>query len=151
METQWVKQSGILIPANDETIDWLSKKKLGQVFRAEFKAMRNYLFHKKFFSLLNYAFDHWEPGEINTKYGKPEKNFETFREYVTIKAGYFYLAFNPDGGFKVKAKSISFASMENDEFEKLYSAAIDVILKRILTNYTREDLDEVVMRVINYV
>ena len=44
---------------------------------------------------------------------------------------------------RLKAKSMSFANMEQDEFDVLYYAVHDVIRQRILTNYSREELDEV--------
>lgn len=150
MQLEFVKHGEILVPANMECQAYVAKKKNGAGLRGDFREIRNYGYHKKFFSLLGYAFDHWCPGEISCKYGAPEKSFETFREFVTVKAGYYVVTYNPDGGFKIKPKSISFANMEQDEFERLYSNVVDVILKRILTNYRRADIDQVVMQVIGY-
>ena len=42
------------------------------------------------------------------------------------------------------AKSISFAKMDEDEFARLYSSVVDVILARFLTNWTGEDMDKAV-------
>ncbi|ELV2282323.1 DUF1367 family protein, partial [Salmonella enterica] len=62
-ELQLIKQSsGILIPATPETSDILqSKIKLGAVLVAEFRQVRNPVFHRRFFALLNLGFEYWEP------------------------------------------------------------------------------------------
>ncbi|QHM71304.1 DUF1367 family protein [Mixta intestinalis] len=54
--------SGILIPATPETSDILqSKIRVGAVLSGEFRQVRNPAFHRRFFALLNLAFDYWEP------------------------------------------------------------------------------------------
>ena len=40
--------------------------------------------------------------------------------------------------------------MDEIEFETLYSATIDVILSRILTKYTRQDLDNVINQLLAF-
>ena len=74
----------------------------------------------------------------------PQKNPERFRKDVIILAGYFDATYRLDGDVRIEAKSISFASMSEDEFEKLYSATIDVILKHVCTQFDGKMLDEVV-------
>ena len=120
-----------LIPNNPETDDWYRSLKLGQVIHGEFTKMRNAGFHRKLFALLNLAFEYWQPGEIDDKHGVPEKNFDRFRKDLIILAGYFHLVIRLDGTTRVEADSISFAKMDNDEFQKLYSNVLNVILKRI--------------------
>jgi len=146
----FTKRGEYLVACDDQCREYLSKKKDGALIQGAFTSPRNPDFHRKFFSLLNYSFDCWQPSEIDCKYGTPEKNFETFRDFVIIRAGYHTIAFTPDGSFKPVADSISFANMEQDDFEKLYSNVINTILKYILTNYTKTDLDDVVMNVIRY-
>lgn len=127
-----------------------SNIKNGEVVSCEIKRPRNYGFHKKFMALLNYAFGIWEPGEIEY-HGKPVgKNFERFRKDVTMLAGYYEVVTNIKGEAKAEPLSISFGSMGADEFEKLYSKTIDVILKHVLTNYTKEDVDRVIENIIGF-
>ena len=125
--------------------------KVGEVVSCEIKRPRNYKFHKKFFSLLNYAFSIWSPDVIKFD-GEVEvgKNFDHFRDDIIILAGYYEAVIGVDGEAKLKAKSISFGKMGEDEFACLYSKTIDVILKHILVNYTREDLDRVFENIIAY-
>lgn len=122
----------------------------GEVVSAEIKRPRNYRFHKKYFALLQYAFDVWEPELLEYNGQEVGKNFDRFREDITILAGYYTLAENIKGEPKAIAKSISFGKMLEDEFSCLYSKTIDVILKHVLKNYTREDVDKVVDRLISF-
>lgn len=124
--------------------------KVGEVVSAEVKRPRNYKFHKKFFSLLNYAFSIWEPEVANYDLTKVGKNFDHFRENIIILAGYYEAVIGVDGKAHLKANSISFGNMGEDEFSCLYNKTIDVILKHILINYTREDLDRVFENIIAY-
>jgi len=142
--------NGSLVPVDQAGIDELAKLKIGQGVRVTLTRMRNYKFHRKFFALLNIAFDAWEPTAQEYKGQPVAKNFDRFREDVTILAGHFTASINLRGETRLSAKSIGFSSMDQDEFEKLYSAVIDVVLQRILKNYTREDLDNVVEQVLRF-
>ena len=127
-----------------------SNIKNGEVVSCEIKRPRNYEFHKKFMSLLTYAFGVWEPGKLEYHGKVVGKSFDRFRKDITILAGYYELTTDIKGEPKAEAKSISFASMEADDFEVLYSKTIDVILKHVLTNYTREDVDRVIDNLIGF-
>ncbi|MNR39807.1 hypothetical protein D3C85_1580430 [compost metagenome] len=48
-----------------------------------------------------------------------DKSREAFREWVTIEAGHFHLVQTPDG-IRKEAKSIAWASMDEDGFAALY-------------------------------
>lgn len=141
---------GTLAPADQQAVDWIAKLKLGQVVRAELARVRNYKFLRKYFALLNFAFDAWEPQTKEYKGEPVQKNFDQFRRDVTILAGYYEASYNIKGETRLTPKSISFANMDEDEFGALYSDTINVILSRILTNYTRSDLDEVVENLLRF-
>jgi len=126
-----------LMPIDPDSIAWFNKLKPGEVVMAEFKKVRNYQFHKKYFALLTVAFDNWEPGEINSKYGKPEKNFDRFRKDLVILAGFYENTVRLDGSVRVEPKSISFAKMSAEEFADLYSKTIDVLIKFVY----KQDMD----------
>ena len=125
-----------LVPATDHDAELLSHIKIGQPTKLTFTRVRNYVFHQKYFVLLNLAFDYWEPDEDQVG----EKNFDQFRSDVIILAGFYEQWIRLDGSIRVVAKSISFASMSEDDFDKLYSKTIDVIIKYVLTNYTGQAL-----------
>ena len=132
----------------------ITRMEPGELVNLEAVIPRNPLFHRKFFALLNVGFDAWEPGRKHKTYrGRPvEKNFEAFREEVTILAGYYEQTFDIHGRMKLKAKSISFANMEDPEFEQLYSAVANVLLQHVLTRYAgRDELDAVVEQIMGFV
>ena len=139
------------VPADINTEEWAKKIKYGEVVNADFKKTRNYKFLSKYFCLLHVGFDNWEPKEISSRYGIPEKNFKQFREDATILAGYYHLVIRMDGTMRTVADSISFANMEEEDFEKLYSSTINVFLKHIYNSeMTREKIDNIVNQVMSY-
>jgi hypothetical protein len=140
-----------LIPSDEKSREWFDKIKLGEAVHADFKKVRNYRFLKKYFALLNIAFDHWEPGQINSKYGTPEKNFDRFRADVTILAGYYESTIRLDGSVRIEPKSISFARMSESEFKELYSKTIDVLIKHVYgSKMTPEAIEETVKKYLEF-
>ena len=131
MKINLIRTFSGLAPNDANAEEFLKKKKLGSILSADVKEIRNYAFHKKLFALLNLGFEYFEPGEVSSKYGVPEKQFERFRKDVIILAGYHHTVIRLDGTVRVEADSISFAKMEQETFDGLYSAVLDVLLKRI--------------------
>ena len=144
------KGQGDLYPADSNAMESLEKIKIGEVIKCNFTKPRNYKFHRKFFALLNFLYDSWEPGEAEYKGHPVNKSFERFREDIIILAGYYDSVFNINGDVRVKAKSISFGKMSEDEFHDLYSKVIDVALKKVLVNFTREDIDNTVQEILQF-
>ena len=140
--------------AEDETaLALLKRVPLGGIIKGSFVAPRNPLFHRKFFAMLKVGFDAFEPEPIIHGAGftmAPIKSREQFREDVTILAGHYELHVRLDGSSRTRAKSISFASMNEIEFEAFYSSVANVLLQKVLHNYTREDLDTVVDQILRF-
>jgi len=139
----FVKTGTGLVPADNDAREWFAKVKAGSTVRARVAVMRNPKFHRKFFAMLHVAFDNADWPEIETPYGPARCSFEMFRQYVTVKAGYFHMDVTPDGNFRATPKSISFAAMDEAEFERLYSAVLDVILARFL-DWSKGDMENAV-------
>lgn len=137
-----------MTPADLPTEQALERVKVGGVIRCKYSNMRNPVFHRKFFALLNVGFDLWEPPPIDTRYGKPEKDFNHYRKQVTVLAGFYDTVFNLDGTFRLVAKSIRFDRMDEEEFGRVYSNTINVILKNIPDTYSREDINDAVERIL---
>jgi len=144
-------QGGYLIPADDASREVVAKWKLGQGVRVEAKKIRNYEFHKKFFALLDIGFDAFEPPEQEYKGLPVVKNRKRFRKDCIIAAGFYDLVVDLNGNAHAEAKSISFANMDDNEFELVYSAVADVLLQKVLRNYSRDDLDRVVDEIMGFV
>jgi hypothetical protein len=101
----------------------------GEVFSCEVKKARNYKNHKRFFAMLKLGFEN-------------QNDFESegwFREWVLIKSGNFESCESPTG-VMYRAKSISFASMDEIEFRELYRSVSQVIID--LCGITQKQLEK---------
>lgn len=145
---------GSLIPATDEDAEALRKIKAGEAVRVDVKKVRNYKFLQKFFCLAKYAFDIWSETIPPMEYrGQPVKpDFDRFRKDLIILSGRYDATYNARGEVRLEAKSISFANMSEEDFEKLYSEVINVILSKILggSGMTEEQLRSHVDTVLAY-
>lgn len=133
-ELKFVKgRNGAWFPADMYTVGWADRQKMHTVITGKFTRGRDLVRHRKFFALLKLGFQYWEPqavvDETTGEYFIPEASPEMFREFVTIRAGYFEQFYYPDGSLQVRAKSIAFDNMEEDEFRKLYHNAVNVIMQ----------------------
>jgi hypothetical protein len=141
---------GALVPADPQAIEYVSKLKMGAGVTASVKKHNNPAFHRKMFALFTLAFESWEPAAQEYKGQIVQKNFDQFRKDLTILAGYYESTINLRGEVRLIAKSLNFSAMGQEEREAVYSAVINVILSKLLTNYTREDLDATVERVLMF-
>ena len=152
------------MPVNESDADAIQRLKHGTIYRADVTAPRNLKRHRRFFALLNLAFDYWQPEsmvaeveratierfgkylinhsvstdavyalkagflnelEFNRQHSEAGKDFESFRAWITVKAGFFNLINSPAGPRKVP-KSISFAQMDDVEFSDFYRQILNV-------------------------
>lgn len=60
-EVNFIKTSTGLVPVSDADKEIYNKWKLGRVICGKFTQSRNYKYHKRFFGLLNLAFDYYQP------------------------------------------------------------------------------------------
>ncbi len=123
--------SGLMVPAEGITADIVESLNVGDVIRGDYRKARNYRFHQKYFKLLDIAYDLFEPQATLTKKGwiQPGKDREEFRKWCIVQAGFYNILGYPDGGVRLRAKSIAFARMDQIDFERLYSATIDMLLQ----------------------
>lgn len=131
----------------------LKKLEAGELCQLSTKLPRNSKFHRKFFSLLTIGYDFWQPSRKNKSYKglAVQKNFERFRSDVLIQAGYYTQTFDLDGNMKLEPVSISFASMDDIQFEAVYSDCLNVLLEKVLITYKdRAEVDEVIEKMLNF-
>lgn len=133
-----------LAPATADAAEMLAKIGIGKAVNAKVVQPRNGGFHRKFFAMLDVAYSNHEWPQIETNWGKATVSRELFRDYVTVKAGHYEAALTPHGEVRCAPKSISWAKMDQAEFERLYSDVLDVILREFLTNWKRGDMDSAV-------
>lgn len=131
----------------------IEKLEVGELISMDVKLPRNSKFHRLFFAMLNLGFDAWEPQRKHKSYKGREvqKNFEIFRSDVLIAAGFYEQTFGLDGRLRLEAKSISFAKMEEPEFNEVYNRCLDVLLQDVLSTYAgRKEVNQVVEKMLRF-
>lgn len=118
MKIQVVKTNFGIKPAYNSDYENFKKIPLNEVFEIEYKKKRNIKFHRMFFGLLNLAF---ENQSLFT-------NLDDMRYCLLLEAGISEEKVNPITSeiFKVP-KSLNFASMDEIEFNLVYSSVKDYI------------------------
>jgi hypothetical protein len=111
--------NGTFTPAYDSDLEIAKKIKVNSMYEFEYKKPRNYMFHKKFFAIVNLAYHNQDT----------YNNIDDMREDLIIDAGFYYNTKTMHNETTKKALSISFAKMEEIEFNELYSRVADVIVK----------------------
>jgi Protein of unknown function (DUF1367) len=111
------------VPLYQEDYEEKKKLKIGEVYYCDIKHPRNYQFLKKFFALIKLG---WQ----NSKEFQEPIPMDLYRKWATIKAGYADI-YHTSKGVMVEAKSISFANMEEEEFNEVYRHVLNVIIKDV--------------------
>jgi LPS O-antigen subunit length determinant protein (WzzB/FepE family) len=143
-----------LVPADNETNEYCKKLSLTDVLLGAFSKPRNYKYHRKYFSLLNTAFDIWDAPletELHGQLVEVEKDFDEFREDIIILAGFYRIVAKPNGEVTYRAKSIKFSSMTEDKFQRLFSNTINAIIKHIIPdNQPEAEYMAMFQRILDY-
>ena len=136
MELQLIKMpGGMLRPANQPDADSVKNIANGSILNAKIVQPRNPKFHRKFFAMLGFFFELWEiPDDLEYKRIKPEKNYDQFRKDILIAAGFRELIVNIKNECRFVAKSISFASMGDDEFTEVYRLVFNTCWRHVMNN-----------------
>ena len=140
------------VPDDQETAEYHAKQKPGSVIHGDFRLQRLSWKHKKFFAMLKVGYEFWEPPPIDTKWGIPEKSYDNFRENLLILAGYGYPVFDLTGKFHMKAKSISFSKMDQEEFDRVYENVLTVLMRTILVlgKLTKKEIDDLIQKYLEF-
>ena len=127
-----------LIPMYDSDLDEKHRLRIGDNVLCTIKRPRNYDFHKKYLALLRLTVANLphliqQQMQIFTE--------EDLLDCLKIDLGLFTTRWH--GGRQiVKTGSISFAKMDNTEFEKFFSRSVDAILRIYLRGTDRQALIE---------
>ena len=127
-----------LVPMYDSDLEERKKLKRGTIVTCEIKKPRNYLFHKKFFALLRLTYENL-PYYLHEIYNIHSE--EDLRLNLMIDLGISSIV-NIGGRNVYKKGSISFASMDEAEFQGFYTRCINMILNKYLKGTRRQDLIE---------
>jgi len=147
-DLMFIKAAAGLVPADDQTRDWYSKKKLGSTIQVDATEMRNGAFFRKWFALVKLGFDYWkdDAATIEFKGERVQPDFERFRKDVTISAGFYYPVVNLKGEVRIEPESLKWSQMTEERFSELYNATIQVLLQRVFNGTVCRTMTESELR-----
>lgn len=128
-----------LKPLYDEDFDEKKKLKIGEVYEVTIKQPRNLPFHRKYFSLINLAWEYQNERVVEHFH----HNIELFRKTVEMAAGWCEIIYSIQRKEWMETpKSIAFDKMDNAEFSELYERVKDVLYKVFLKNIPIEEFEK---------
>jgi hypothetical protein len=124
-----IKQpGGVLLPVSDMELEKLNRFKTGEQYSIEIKLTRNPAFHRKVFAFFNFCFKYWK---CDKEFQSETRQFDVFRNNLTVIAGFYDQYVSIHGEVRVEAKSLSFSSMTQEEFEECYNALVNAAMKHV--------------------
>ena len=130
-----------LVPMYDSDYDEKKRLKVGDTLLFEVKRPRNYEFLKKFMALVRLTFDNL-PEHLHDLMGI--YSVDDMLTSLKYDLGLCTIIHIGDRDF-IKEGSISFAAMDETEFEQFYKRSIDIILHRYLRGTDHQALlDEII-------
>lgn len=128
-----------LKPLYDEDYDEKKKLKIGETYEATIRIVRNLDFHRKYFALINCA---WEYQNERTV-AHFKQNQELFRKTIEMSAGWCDTIYSIERREWIDVpKSIAFDQMDQAEFTELYERVKDVLFSIFLKDISVEEFTE---------
>lgn len=132
-----------LVPLHDSDHDLRQRLRVGSTVRCRVTLPRNYRFHKKFFALVRLTFDNL-PLPLVERWGV-HSEADMLRRFKR-DLGYFSSTVNENGEREIQYRSISFAAMDEHEFERFYDDCLNLVLHRYIPGIGRSELEEEIER-----
>lgn len=126
--------NGRILPEYNNDFDKLKKLRSGETYLVEIKQPRNIGFHRKYMALINLVFENQEHFD----------NIDSMRHWLQMRAGYYVETVTPTG-VMFEPKSISFANMDEIEFNELYGRVLDEVCK-----FLDISEEEVIENIVNF-
>lgn len=128
-----------LKPLYDSDYDEKKKLKIGNVYEATIKLSRNISFHRKYFQLINIAWEYQNESVIEHFHN----NIDLFRKTIEMAAGWCETIYSINRKEWIETpKSIAFDKMDNAEFSELYDRVKDVLYKYFLKHISIEEFEK---------
>lgn len=126
-----------LVPVYDSDLDLKQRLRVGSTVRCRVTLPRNYEFHKKFFALVRLTYDNLPlPLVERWNVNSTDDMLRRFKRDL----GYFTSSVNELGEREIEYSSISFAAMDEEEFERFYNGSVNLVLDKYIRGLEREDL-----------
>lgn len=126
----------------DSDLEEKQHLRTGERVLCSIRRPRNYEFHKKFFALLRLTVDNL-PETLQEQ--MHIYNEEDLLDCLKVELGLFHTVQHGDREI-IKTGSISFASMDESEFERFYNRSLDIIIHRYLIGTSRQQIAEEISR-----
>ena len=126
-----------LVPLYDSDHDLKQRLRVGSTVRCRVSLPRNYRFHKKFFALVRLTFDNLPLPLV--KRWNVRSEADMLRRFKR-DLGYFSSTVNEAGEREIEYRSISFAAMDEQEFERFYDDCVNLVLYQYIPGINRQDL-----------
>lgn len=140
MDIYCMVTDGGLIPMYDSDLEERKKLKRGDRVLCRITKPRNYEFHKKFFALVRLTYENLPEHLHSMLRIRSEEDMLTS---IKLELGYADKLWYSGKQIAVP-KSISFAAMDQAEFERFFARAVDLVLTLYLRGTDRKELlDEV--------
>lgn len=137
MQIEMIKTAGgVFAPAFEHDLPRLTKFKNGEMYTAEFKLTRNPAHHRKAFAFFNFCFAHWAADRAGLEHMDEHSQFDRFRKDLTILAGFYEQTVRLNGEVRTEAQSLAFSNMDQEQFERCYSALINAAIKHVFAGTT---------------
>lgn len=127
-----------LKPMYDEDYDSKKMLKVGNVYEATIKEMRNVAFHRKYFSLINLAWEYLN--EQQRTFFKDDVN--AFRKTVEVAAGHYEPVYSVARQSWLEVpKSIAFDKLSESDFEQLYERVKNVLFQTFIPDSVKDEFE----------
>lgn len=153
MDLMLVKHpKGYFVPATSADMASTESLKVGKEFGITLTQLRNGRFHRKLFSLLEFAYDNSERVTVEHKGKVIGQSFDSFRDALVIQAGYHHIDVTIKGDVRYTAQSLSYAKCSQELAERIYNDVLQVICKIVFSDgrYTPDELAAISEEMINY-
>ena len=136
MELYLLNTTSGLKPCYDEDYEEKKKLKIGETYKVKITLSRNLQFHKKFFALINCAWEYQNEKVVEFFH----HNKDAFRKTVVIAAGWYEPVYSIDKKeWTQNYKSIAFDKMDEAEFMDLYDNVKRVLFQTFLRHIDEEE------------
>jgi hypothetical protein len=139
MKIYLVREGDRFKPLSEDDFEKTKRVKEGKIIEVEYKMPRNPLFHNKFMSMVRKVFENQEEFD----------NIERLLDKIKIDLGY-YDSYHLGKMEVVVPSSISFAKMDEIEFNALYDKAVTMLLSRYLPTVSRAELERYISEIARY-
>lgn len=138
MQALFRKDLNALRPASEEAEELLRKLKLGKEVMVEVKRPRNLQWHKLYWKTMQLIADN-----LDVRYSP-----EAISDYIKLQIGHVNV-YEINGQVMQTPKSISFANMDQTEWEAYWEQAINYACEHLIPGLKSEELKNEVLRMVS--